>query len=77
MRMPSSRPEPFAAEATRTLALTARLIPKYPTAAEKIAPSTKKPERPKRIPAVSAGRAINRKKTMTTKTDKVLNCRAR
>ena len=65
-----------AASATRTFARTASHIPLYPTSAENAAPNKKKIERPTRISA-SPGRANKRKKTMTTKNDKVRNWRAR
>jgi len=73
MRMPSERPSGWrAAAATRTLALTARLMPRYPMAAEKRAPTMKKTERPI-LTFVSPGRTNSRAQTMTTKMPRVLN----
>ena len=46
-------------------------------AAEKAAPRTKKPERPQRTPAESAGRKSSSTKTRATKITRVRNCRLR
>ncbi len=62
-----------AAAATRTLPRTASDIPVNPVSAEKSAPTRKKPLRPQRTDAVSAGSGSSTKKISTTKTPIVLN----
>jgi len=66
-----------AAAATRTLPRTASHMPRYPTVAEKTAPTTKNTERPTRIPVLSAGRSSSRNGITTTNTASVRNWRRR
>ena len=77
MFMAGSRPVSLAAAATRRLAFTASPMPRYPTVAEKPAPTRKKMERPIRTPQSSAGSASRTKKAMAAKIASVRNCRCR
>ena len=77
MFMATSRPSFWAAAATRRLARTASDMPRYPTVAEKPAPTRKNTDRKIRTVASSAGRTSSRKNAMAAKTASVRNCRVR
>ena len=77
MFIAGSRPDSLAAAATRRLAFTASDMPRYPTVAEKPAPTRKKTDRPMRTPQSSAGSASRTKNAMPANTARVRNWRCR